>query len=79
VRVARFLPAAFPLKGTSVSAALAQLGSRWPLLVLEEAQNVSASALWKIPTGIEGKTRALNVKLPGERRDEVFWFSEYTE
>src|SRR5271166_4037635 len=29
----------------NIHAALGQLGSRWPLLVLEEAQNFSASAL----------------------------------
>ena len=32
----------------NLHAALAQLGSRWPLLVLEEAQNFSASALEEV-------------------------------
>jgi type II secretory pathway predicted ATPase ExeA len=32
----------------NIHAALAQLGSRWPLLVLEEAQNFSASALEEV-------------------------------
>jgi general secretion pathway protein A len=33
---------------TNIHAALGQLGSRWPLLVLEEAQNFSASALEEV-------------------------------
>jgi general secretion pathway protein A len=32
----------------NIHAAFAQLGSRWPLLVLEEAQNLSASALEEV-------------------------------
>jgi type II secretory pathway predicted ATPase ExeA len=32
----------------NIHAALGQLGSRWPLLVLEEAQNFSASALEEV-------------------------------
>ena len=32
----------------NIHAALAQLGSRWPLLVLEEAQNFSATALEEV-------------------------------
>jgi general secretion pathway protein A len=33
---------------TAIHAAFGQLGSRWPLLVLEEAQNLSASALEEV-------------------------------
>jgi type II secretory pathway predicted ATPase ExeA len=33
---------------TNIHAAFAQLGSRWPLLVLEEAQNLSAGALEEV-------------------------------
>jgi hypothetical protein len=47
----------------NIHAAFAQLGSRWPLLVLEEAQNLSASALEEVQllSCARPDTRALSV------------------